>query len=229
VASVTPGAPAPLPGTPSPPPAPLGLGAAYRGTADQFDASTDQARTILTQGADAVDEPPAWGPAHRATLADRLWLFWMRLVLRATFGRVQLWRQLRDVPGSGQVGGPTLRQQIILERLPALRQAIREIRRRKRPIDLSALNRLIGQVERLRRATVFSWRAIRLRIHLLGLAIQIGLAWLWANREPIFFGTVIIAILVVAFMIAQYLWENWSGIATTLNSLIGGRLVPGGR
>lgn len=211
--------------TSKPAPPELGLRARFRAPADRFDDATLQASLLTTEGEVCVAEEPAWGQRPWRAWIARFWRVWSLLVVAMTVGRL---RPSYAVTAAAPTG-PSLRQQIVGERLPALRRAIAAIRRLKRPINRKMLDRERRRIGRLDLAPLLSWRAIRLRLYLVVLVIRIMLTWIWVNREPIFYWTLVLVILVLFLLLLGSLLQNWAWIADQLNSVIGTRLVPGGR
>ena len=214
----------PAPGVTKPPRTELGLRKVFREPAERFEVEVFKGTALVQHGEETLDEAPAWAPGRRFVWLARLWTLMSSLVAAVTFGRV------RTGPTSspGTPGGRTLREQIVGERLPALRRAIRAIRRLRRPINTRTLRRELSRVTNLRMATWLSWRGIRLRLYLLTLVVWIILAWVWANREALLFYGVLIAAGVLFIVMIAWVQQNWSWIADELRTLLDMQLIPEG-
>ena len=185
--------PPPAPVDPrGPQPPELGLRAVYRAPADYLADRAVEAAAAVTLGESVVAEPPRWRlgrtPRWTARLSLRAQRLVRLLVMILTFGLVRL-----DTPRPGADPGEwTLRQQLLLARLPVLRHEIRAIHQRRRPITHRPLTHELGQLGRLRSALWWSGPAIRIRSRILWLQMQIVVVWLWVNREAfLFYGMVI--------------------------------------
>jgi hypothetical protein len=185
-----------------PQPPELGLGSVYRAPADYLADRAAEAAAAVTLGESVVIEPPRWRlgrtPLWTARLSLRAQRLVRLLVMILTFGLIRL-----DTPKPGADPGEwTLRQQLLLARLPVLRREIRAIRQRRRPIIHRTLTHEVGQLARLRSALWWSGPAIRIRQRILWLQMQIVVVWLWVNREAIlFYGMVIVIVFALLGMI----------------------------
>lgn len=217
---MTPDAPT-TPRTPSPssPPPELGLRAVYRQPADRLADSAAEVAAILTMGESVVAEPPRWRigktPSWTMRLSLRTQGLVRLLVMVLTFGLVRL-----DSPKPGVDPGLwTLRQQLLLARLPALRREIRAVRQRRHPINQSALSDELRELGRLRSALWWSPRAIRFRLAILWLQTQIVVVWLWVNREAFLFYGVVVAIVVGLVLMIGLLQQQQGAILDFVDSL----------
>ena len=216
---MTPEAPTAPAGPPGPPRPELGLRAVYRLPADRLADSAAEADAILTLGESVVDEPPRWRLGKTPRWTKRLSLrrqgLVRVLVMVLTFGLVRL-----DSPTPGTDPGLwTLRQQLLLARLPLLRREIRAIRQRRHPISHRPLEQELRQLRGLRSALWWSPRAIRFRLAILWLQTQIVVVWLWVNREAFLFYGTVIAIVVGLIVMIGLLQQQQGAILDFVDTL----------
>lgn len=214
-----PTAPGSLPGPPRPPPPELGLRAVYRQPAERLADSAAEAAATLTLGESVVDEPPRWRlgktPLWTKRLSLRMQGLVRLLVMVVTFGVVRL-----DTPKPGVDPGLwTLRQQLVLARLPVLRREIQAIRQRRHPISHQPLSHELSELRSLRSALWWSPRAIRFRLAILWLQLQIVVVWLWVNREAFLFYGMIVAIAVGLVLMIGLLQQQQGAILDFVDTL----------
>ncbi|MCC7368097.1 MAG: hypothetical protein IT306_06735 [Chloroflexi bacterium] len=206
--------------TPAPPRRPeLGLRAVYRQPADRLADGAAEAAAIIEMGEAVVAEPPRWRLDQTPLWTARLSLRAQRLVrtwvLFLTFGLVRL-----DSPPRGvEPDRWTLRQQVLEDRLPALRREIEAIGRRRHPIDQRAIGHELHEIGRVRAALWWSARAIRLRLRILSLQLQIAIVWLWVNREAILFYGVVALIVAGLVGLIWLLQQNQGSILDMMESV----------
>lgn len=211
------------PGPPTSPTVPgpqeLGLRSVYRAPADYLADRAAEAAAAVTLGESIVAEPPRWRlgktPRWTARLSLRVQNLVRLLVMGLTFGLIRL-----DTPRPGADPGEwTLRQQLLLARLPVLRREIRAIRQRRRPISHRPLTHELGQLDRLRPKLWWSGPAIRIRSRILWLQMQIVVVWLWVNREAFLFYGVVIGIVFGLLAMILLLQQQQGAILDFMDTL----------
>lgn len=197
----------------------LGLRAIFRERAERLADFAAEAGGLLDHGEAVVAEPPRWRlgrtPRWTARLSLPMQALVRQLALLLTFALVRL-----DSPPRGvEPDRWTLRQQILLARLPALRREIAQVQQRRQPIDHRSISTELSRLRRLRGRLWWSPRALRLRLQILWLQVQIAVVWLWVNRETVGFVVFVVGIIVGLIVAIQLLQGQQGAILDFVDSV----------